>query len=135
WLPDLELPAGAERVTVVSVLQEAPAGGLPPSMHGRDGGGSACLALLEQQADRRDAGLVPGVDLDPAWTVTVHGDDPRLRRAHQSVLTVADTRFGTRGVREEEGLGTLPRVLAVGVFDDTADPPTLLEGPAWTGLH
>ena len=65
----------------------------------------------------------------------MHGDDPRHRRAHQSVLTIADTRFGTRGAREEEGLGTPPRVLAIGVFDDTATPPTLLHGPTWTGLH
>ncbi len=134
WLRNLELPAGAERVSVVSVLQESPAGGLPPSMHSRDGGGSACLALLRQQADRWDAGLVPGVDHDPGWTVTIHGDDPRQRRAHQSLLTVADTRFGTRGVREEDGLGSLPLVLAVGVFDNTATPPTLLAGPTWTGL-
>ncbi|MGZ4625993.1 MAG: HAD-IA family hydrolase, partial [Kineosporiaceae bacterium] len=135
WLSALELPAGAERASVVSVLPNPPPGPFPPSMRWTGGGASACLALLKQQADRRDAGLVPGVDLDPAWTVTVHGDDPNHRRVHQSLLTVSDTRFGTRGVREEEGLGSLPRVLAVGVFDDTATPSELLQGPTWTGLH
>jgi trehalose/maltose hydrolase-like predicted phosphorylase len=134
WLRALELPADAERASVVSVLPEAPSGTLPASTRWPGGEAARLLALLEQQADRRDAGLVPGIDLDPAWTVTVDGDDPTRRRAHQSVLTVADTRFGTRGVREEEGLGSLPGVLAVGVFDDTATPPTLLHGPTWTAL-
>ena len=135
WLRTLVPPAGAERASVVSVLPDPPPGPFPPSMRWTGGGAPTCLALLRQQAERRDAGLVPGVDLDPAWTVTVHGDDPRHRRAHQSLLTIADTRFGTRGVREEEGLGSLPRVLAVGVFDDTTTPSTLLQGPTWTGLH
>jgi trehalose/maltose hydrolase-like predicted phosphorylase len=134
WLRALELRADAERVKVVSVLPEAPPGPLPGALRWTGGGAAGFLALLKQQADRRDAGLVPGVDMDPAWTVTVIGDPPGRRRAHQSVLTVADTRFGTRGVREEEGLGSMPRVLAVGVFDDTATPPELLHGPAWTAL-
>jgi trehalose/maltose hydrolase-like predicted phosphorylase len=134
WLPALELRADAERVSVVSVLPEMPPRPFPTSMRWTGDGAAGFLALLKQQADRRDAGLVPGVDVDPAWTVTVNGDDRTRGRAHQSVLTVADTRFGTRGVREEEGLGSTPRVLAVGVFDDTATPPTLLHGPAWTAL-
>ena len=134
WLSAIALPASAARAVVVSVLPQRPAG-LPPSMRWMQGAADACVALLADQADRRAAGVVPSIDEDPAWTITVSGDDPAQRRAHQALLTVADTRFGTRGVREEEPLGVLPRVLAGGVFDDSVEPPGLLEGPGWTGLH
>ena len=46
------------------------------------------------------------------WTVVVTGDSLAERRPAQSILTVSDTRFGTRGVREEDSHGALPRVLA-----------------------
>ena len=132
WIDGLALPVVAARAHVVSVLRDPPADG---DAQWVGGGAPTCVAVLRRQADRREAGLVPSIDLDPAWTVTVTGDDPAQRRAHQSLLTVADTRFGTRGVREEDALGTLPRVLAAGIFDEEAVPPTLLEGPTWTGLH
>ena len=110
WLWQFALPAAATRAVVVSVLPRRPAGP-PPSMRWMGGAVEACVALLADQADRRAAGVVPSIDEDPAWTITVSGDDPAQRRAHQALLTVADTRFGTRGIREEEGLGALPRVL------------------------
>jgi beta-phosphoglucomutase family hydrolase len=134
WLWQFALPAGASRAVVVSVLPQRPAG-LPPPMRWMEGAADTFMALLAEQADRRAAGIVPSIDEDPAWTFSVSGDDPAHRRAHQALLTVADTRFGTRGTREEEGLGVLPRVLSAGVFDDSIDPPGLLEGPGWTGLH
>ncbi|MCU0263339.1 MAG: beta-phosphoglucomutase family hydrolase [Candidatus Nanopelagicales bacterium] len=134
WLSTIALPAVASRAAVVSVLPQRPSG-LPPPMRWMEGAADTCVALLADQADRRAAGVVPSIDQDPAWTITVSGDDPVQRRAHQALLTVADTRFGTRGIREEEGLGLMPRVLAGGVFDDSIDPPGLLEGPGWTGLH
>ncbi len=134
WLWQIALPPAARRAVVVSVLPRRPAGA-PPSMRWMGGAAATCLALLTDQADRRAAGVVPSIDEDPAWTITVSGDDPAQRRAHQALLTVADTRFGTRGIREEESLGALPRVLAAGVFDDSTEPPALLEGPGWTGLH
>lgn len=134
WLSDVTLPAGGSRAVVVSVLPKRPA--TPhTSIRWIPGGADACVALLADQADRRSAGVVPNIDEDPAWTIAVSGDDPARRRAHQALLTVADTRFGTRGIREEESLGVLPRVLAGGVFDDSVEPPGLLEGPGWTGLH
>jgi Glycosyl hydrolase family 65 central catalytic domain len=100
------------------------------------GGGTAGLtAVIDDQLERRRARRTPSVDEDAGWTVVLKGDQPSLRRVHQTLLTVADTRFGTRGVREEEGPGQQPTVLAGGVFDEAVVPPTLLEGPIWTGLQ
>ncbi|HSO03041.1 MAG TPA: beta-phosphoglucomutase family hydrolase, partial [Candidatus Limnocylindrales bacterium] len=102
WLSRITLPSGASRAVVVSVLPQRPASP-PPAMRWMGGAADACVALLADQADRRAAGVVPSIDEDPAWTITVSGDDPAQRRARQALLTVADTRFGTRGIREEEG--------------------------------
>ncbi|HYN29131.1 MAG TPA: beta-phosphoglucomutase family hydrolase [Dermatophilaceae bacterium] len=113
----LELPPVAARARVV-------AGGL-----------AATTAVLRDQLERRVAGRVPSIDEDPAWTITVSGDALAVRRPHRALLTVSDSQFGTRGSREEDGPGTHPKVLAAGVYDDVSDPPTLLEGPSWTGLH
>jgi trehalose/maltose hydrolase-like predicted phosphorylase len=74
-----------------------------------------------------------GGGTDPAWTVAVDGD-PRLERVAETLLTLADGRFGTRGAREEDGAGAAPLIRAAGVYDG-AEVPTLLPGPVWTGLQ
>jgi beta-phosphoglucomutase family hydrolase len=133
WLRQPALPPHAARVSVVSVIEDDAAAPAPRRWSG--GGAAACLEVLQGQLDHRLAGRVPSIDEDPAWTITLWGAATSSRGAHQALLTVADSRFGTRGVREEEGLGTMPRVLAAGIFDDAADPPALLEAPGWAGLH
>jgi trehalose/maltose hydrolase-like predicted phosphorylase len=55
------------------------------------------VQILKDQLDRRLRGDVPDVDPDPAWTLEIDGVDPRLERVHESLLTVADGRLGTRG--------------------------------------
>ena len=72
-------------------------------------------------------------ETDPAWTVAVDGDS-RLERVAETLLTLADGRFGTRGAKEEDGQGATPLTLAAGVYDG-AEVPTLLPGPVWTGLQ
>lgn len=122
WVPPFERSRATERVVVAST--------------GTDGAAAeACLAGLRRQVDRRDGRGLPSIDTDPRWTVVLTGDSLAERRPAQSILTVSDTVFGTRGVREEDSHGALPRVLAAGVYDESAEPPTLLEGPSWTGLH
>ena len=133
WVGDLRLPAEAPRARVVSVSSQPPA--LSTAIEWVGGERAACAAILQEQLARRHVGGPPSIDLDPTWTVTVTGDALALRRPLQSVLTVSDSRFGTRGVREEDSHGALPRVLAAGVYDDSREPPDLLEGPSWTGLH
>jgi trehalose/maltose hydrolase-like predicted phosphorylase len=70
---------------------------------------------------------------DPDWTVVVRAD-PQREAVTESLCTLADGRFGTRGVREEAGAGTGPVTVAAGVYSDV-DVPTLLAGPVWTGLE
>jgi trehalose/maltose hydrolase-like predicted phosphorylase len=69
---------------------------------------------------------------DPDWTVVVRAD-PRREAVTESLCTLADGRFGTRGIREEAGAGSGPVTVAAGVYSD-AEVPTLLAGPVWTGL-
>ena len=133
WVGDLRLPAQAPRARVVSVASQPPPTRTTVEWVG--GERAACAAILQDQLDRRHVGGLPSIDLDPTWTVTVTGDALAMRRPLQSMLTVSDTRFGTRGVREEDSHGALPRVLAAGIYDDSQNPPDLLEGPGWTGLH
>lgn len=71
---------------------------------------------------------------DPGWTIVLDAD-PRLERVHETLCTLADGHFGTRGAREEGGVGTTPLTVAAGVYDDRGGDPTLLAGPQWTGLE
>jgi len=131
----LELPSSAERAVLVSVSLEPIGASSVPGVWWIGGGVTAIVRLLQEQLDRRLSRRVSSIDEDPQWTIEVPEGDPALHRVHQALLTVADSRFGTRGIREEEALGALPPVLAAGIFDEGASPPTLLEGPIWTGLH
>jgi HAD superfamily hydrolase (TIGR01509 family) len=135
WIPDGAGFADVARMTVVSVAHDPPPGRLPGQAIWVGGGAFGLAALLDDQIQRRRTRRPPSIDEDPSWLLVVEGDSLVMRRAHQSWLTVADGRFGTRGVLEEDGPGTLPRVVAGGVFDETPRPPKLLEGPIWTSLH
>jgi len=65
-----------------------------------------------------------------AWLLTLDGDE-LLDRVHESLLTLADGRFGTRGTREEDGPGSAPTVLAAGVYRTSDGVEHLLEAPVW----
>ncbi|HLZ39008.1 MAG TPA: glycosyl hydrolase family 65 protein [Mycobacteriales bacterium] len=91
----------------------------------------ALLALLDEQLELRRTRRVPDVDRDPQWTVTIPGDSPLLRRAHETVLTLADGRLGTRGSLEEDGVGTTPLTVAAGVYSGTRAATRLLPAPNW----
>ncbi len=90
-------------------------------------------------AEGRAGSFVPEArDEDRAWVVLVpdpmEGSPALAPKVQESVLTIGDSCFGTRGVLEEaDGAGS---VLANGVYDESAeDVPVLLEGPGWTGLR
>jgi trehalose/maltose hydrolase-like predicted phosphorylase len=123
----------ASRSLAVSVGQE-PAG-VPPGVLHLGGGPAVFLALLDDQLGRREAKRTPAIDEDPAWILAVDGEVPELQRVHESLLTLADGNFGTRGSREEGGEGSDPLVLAEGVYASTPDGmPALLPAPSWSEL-
>jgi trehalose/maltose hydrolase-like predicted phosphorylase len=74
------------------------------------------------------------LDEAAAWCVEVADHRPERERVDETLLTVADGRFGTRSSLEEGGPGAEPLVLAAGVYDDRDPLVTLLPGPVWTGL-
>ncbi len=135
WIAGLEVPEGT-RAALVSVEGDPPEpGALAPQALWIGGNMLGLVALIDEQLNRRRTGRVPTLDGDPRWTVVVKGGEQALRRAHASLLTVADGLFGTRGVREEDSAGSFPRVVAGGVFDESPRFPSLLEGPIWTSLQ
>jgi trehalose/maltose hydrolase-like predicted phosphorylase len=113
--------------------------GLPEQVARHPGGLEALEALARTQLQLRRQRRVPQVVHDPAWTIRLSGIDPMRMRVEESLCTLADTRFGTRGTLEEDGAGTDPLVVADGRYmagrGSGADAtPTLLPGPLWTGL-
>lgn len=122
----------AQRATAVTVGVEP--GGPPPGVLHLGGGPPAFLALLEDQVDRRRRGEPPAVDDDPAWSVAIEGLDPRSERAHESCLTLADGRIGTRGSVVLEGTPGSPGVFAAGVYRGAGATSELLPAPLWNRI-
>jgi HAD superfamily hydrolase (TIGR01509 family) len=136
WLNELQLPEAAARVSLVSIDRMEPALGVLPTHAVWMGGESLGLvALVGDQLERRSSGRVPAIDGDPGWTVVVKSGERSPGGRFDSLLTVADGCFGTRGAREEESASASPTVVAAGVFDETPRVPMLLEGPIWTSLQ
>ncbi|MGZ4140974.1 MAG: glycosyl hydrolase family 65 protein [Actinomycetota bacterium] len=128
----LMLVPEAARATVCSVGVEP--NGVPEGVQHLGGGPAFFNALLDDQLARRRDGRAPDIDPDPAWTLTLGKKEPWFRRVNESLLTISDGRFGTRGAREEDGDGTDPLLLASGVFERTDDTWVLLAGPLWSNL-
>lgn len=128
----LMLVEEARRATAVSLGAEP--GGVPPGVVGLGGGPEAFLDLLEDQLQRRRFGEVPGIDMDPAWTLIVEGLDSELERVHESQLTLADGRIGTSGSPLLGHPATTPMVLAAGVFRGDGSESEILRCPVWNQL-
>ncbi|HUO47616.1 MAG TPA: glycosyl hydrolase family 65 protein [Acidimicrobiales bacterium] len=127
------LVEGTERSLVVSVGAEPE--GVPDGVVHLGGGPDACLSLLDAQLLRRRQRRCPVVDEDPAWCFVVPDGPDEDRRVHESQLTIADGRFGTRGALEEGRRGDDPLVVAAGVYTrDAAGVERLLSGPRWSQL-
>jgi trehalose/maltose hydrolase-like predicted phosphorylase len=90
--------------------------------------------LLGEQVHRRRHRRVPDVDPDPAWTIRETGRDPLRHRVTETLLTLGAGGLATRGSVEEDGIGTVPMVLADGVYDGVGAEQHLLPGPDWTGV-
>ena len=63
------------------------------------GGGPDCVPAgsWPTSSSGAAAATFPTSTAIPAWTLAVEGVDPRLERVHESLLTLADGRLGTRG--------------------------------------
>ena len=128
----LEAP-GAERATAVSVGVEP--GGTPVGVLHLGGGPGAFLRLLVDQAARRSRRELPRIDGDPAWTLRFTGIDPRHERAHESLLTLADGRSGTRGAPLRSHPGETGGVRISGIYTGQGPEERLIEVPPWRRLE
>ena len=120
------------RSTAVTVGMEAR--GLPAGVISLGGGPERFFELLADQLERRRRGDVPEIDGDPAWTFTVEGLDPRLERAHESLLTLADGSLGTRGAPLFGDPACDPAVFAAGVYTGSGPEVELVRCPNWASL-
>jgi trehalose/maltose hydrolase-like predicted phosphorylase len=110
----LLVPEG-ERASAVSVGAEPT--GTPPEVLHLPGGPPVFVRILRDQLERRRRGDVPDVDVDPDWTLEIESFDPTLERVHESLLTVADGRLGTRGAPIFTNGLRMPGVVYAGVYD------------------
>jgi trehalose/maltose hydrolase-like predicted phosphorylase len=122
----------AARATAVSVGVEP--GGVPEGVIWLGGGPDMFEAVLEDQIARRRHGEVPIVIEDPAWTLAIEGIDPLLERVHESLLTLADGRLGTRGSALSGHAGGDPAVLMSGIYTRRGADTHLLAAPRWNEL-
>ena len=120
----------ASRATVISVGAEP--SGTPAEVHALGGGPAFFKRVLADQLERRRHGDVPELDGDPAWTLTVDGLDPVLERVHESLLTLADGRLGTRGAPLFDHPSTTPAVLLSGVYTGEGSATRLAPCSDWT---
>ncbi len=98
------------------------------------GGRDTLAAVLEDQIARRRRGELPSVAEHPGWTLAIAGIDRVLERAHESLLTLADGRLGTRGsVLVEQPCGD-PAVLMSGVYVRRGAETHLLAAPRWNAI-
>ncbi len=71
---------------------------------------------------------------DDGWTLIIEDADPRLERVHESLLTLADGRLGTRGSAPDDRPGADPEVLMAGVYTGSGPETHLLSGPRWNAV-
>lgn len=76
-------------------------------------------------------GLGAALPASDTWQVVVEPGPPHRQRVEESWFCVADGVVGTRGSLEEDGPGSVPMVLAAGVYDGTQ---ALLPVASWVGL-
>lgn len=128
----LLVPPAAKRATAVSVGVE-PAG-VPEGVVFLGGGPASFAGLIAAQVEHRRARAVPALDEDPSWTIEVVGVDRTLERVHESLLTLADGRFGTAGTPLGRHPVAVPLVLAGGVYRGTGPGSELAPCPVWNSL-
>ena len=123
----------ASRATAFSVGAEP--SGTPTEVISLGGGPELFVRVLAEQLERRRRLDVPKLDGDPHWTLAVDGLDPRLERVHESLLTLADGRLGTRGAPLFDHPSLAPAVVLSGVYAGEGASTTLAPCPDWARLE
>ena len=126
------LPPGSERATAVSVGAEP--SGTPAGVVALGGGPERFVALLADQLVRRRRGDVPDIDGDPAWTLVIEGFDEEFERVHESLLTIADGRIGTRGAPLLEHSAADPGVHVSWAYVGSGAESEFARGRDWSAL-
>jgi trehalose/maltose hydrolase-like predicted phosphorylase len=118
----------------VAVSVGAEPTGVPPGVIELGGGPDAFLALLRDQVARRRRGEPPVAAGDPAWTLSLTGVDEQLERVHESLLTLADGRLGTRGAPLRRAEAASPGVVFAGLYEGDGPETALAECAEWARL-
>ena len=124
----IDAAAGA---TVASVGVEP--GDVPAGVIALGGGPPTFGRLLERQLALRRHGALPIVSSDPSWTFAVERVEHERERAHESLLTLADGRLGTRGSVPAPH-DSAPAVLMAGVYRGHGELSELQPAPLWNRL-
>jgi hypothetical protein len=119
----------AQRASVLSVGVEPE--GVPQEVTHIGGGPSAFLTFLEDQTLRHQAHDLPGIDIDPLWSITVLGTDHKLERVHQVLLTLASGTIGSGGAPCLRHPTVTPTVFVAGAFEGAGEDSHLLRCPIW----
>ena len=127
------LVQAAAAATAVSVGVE-PAG-VPPGVIALGGGPPEFLRVFRAQLELRRRGALPTVPSDPRWMLQVEGISRERERAHESLLTVADGRLGTRGSVLAPSHASRPGVVVTGVYDGHGERSELQRAPLWNRLE
>ncbi len=127
----LMLVPEAARATVVSVGVEPT--GVPRGVLAVGGGPDRFLRLLDDQLRRRERMDVPEIDSDPAWSLTVAGSSEERERVSETLLTLADGRFGTSASPADATRAT-PWVFAAGLYGGEGPDTELVPCPVWNSL-
>ena len=97
-------------------------------------GGDVARRFLDDQVRRRRRGDVPIVRSADEWCVVVDGLDHSLERFHESLLTLADGRVGTRGAPLVGDGAATPRVFHAGVYEGRGCASELAALPLWSRM-
>jgi trehalose/maltose hydrolase-like predicted phosphorylase len=122
----------ADRATAFSVGAEPT--GAPAGVIALGGGPARFADVLRDQLERRRRGDPPDIDADPEWTLAVEGVDPQLERVHESLLTIADGRIGTRGSALFAHTASDPGVFVGNVYVGEGPETELARAPLWSAL-
>jgi HAD superfamily hydrolase (TIGR01509 family) len=89
--------------------------------------------VVKGQLALRASMPMPRVDLLNGWHIIVEPSTPGGPRVHESLLSLADGRFGTRGSLEEDGPSSRPQMVAENLYTNSPQGlQELLSCPNWS---